>query len=102
MDAYEKDKMCADALHLWGINVQMLMGIEEAAELILGICKLGRGQKTKDNIAEEIADNRVMAYEVMYVLGITEEEVKKHEGFKWARLHERVEEEKLKRHNRGQ
>jgi hypothetical protein len=101
MDAHEKDKMCADAFHLWGINAQMMMGIEEAAELILGICKLGRSQKTKEDIADEIADNRVMAYEIMYVLGITEEEVKKREEFKWNRLKERIEEGKSKKHNRG-
>jgi hypothetical protein len=93
----EKNKMCADALHLWGIYPQMLMGIEEAAELILGICKFNRGQKTAADITDELADNRIMAYQTMRILGISEEEVTAREEFKWNRLQERINADKEKK-----
>jgi hypothetical protein len=97
----EKTTMCTEAVHLWGTYSQILMGVEEAAELIVNVCKFGREQKTKDDVAGEIADNRVMAFQIMHMLGITEDEVKKHEDFKWARLKERIEADKQKRHERG-
>ena len=61
MDDSEKEQLCAEALRLWGCNAQSLMVIEEAAELILSVCKFYRSQATARDIANEIADNRIMA-----------------------------------------
>lgn len=97
----EKDEMCSQASFLWGIQNQIFMVIEELAELTFTICKFDRSQKTAADVAEEIADVRIMSRQLMHMLGITEEDVQKVEAIKWARLGERIEVSKEKRRMRG-
>jgi hypothetical protein len=101
MEEFEKDALCAEALRLWGGNAQALMVIEEAAELILGVCKFYRNQATARDLANEIADNRVMARQLMLMVGIPEETVTNYQEYKWKRLRERVDKSKEEKHNRG-
>ncbi|MBC8546472.1 hypothetical protein H8711_05930 [Clostridiaceae bacterium NSJ-31] len=48
------------ALELWGAEAQTLMAMEEMAELQKELCKHARGKENRKEIAEEIADVRIM------------------------------------------
>lgn len=48
------------AIDKYGANQQMMVAIEEMAELTKELCKNIRGRKNKENIAEEIADVQIM------------------------------------------
>lgn len=48
------------ALALWGAEAQTLMMFEEMAELQKELCKNARGKDNRAEIAEEIADVRIM------------------------------------------
>lgn len=48
------------AIDKYGANQQMMICIEEMAELTKELCKNMRGRKNKENIAEEIADVQIM------------------------------------------
>lgn len=50
---------CA-ALELWGGEAQTVMVFEEMAELQKELCKHARGKDNRKEIAEEIADVRIM------------------------------------------
>lgn len=50
----------AAALALWGAEAQTLMMFEEMAELQKELCKNARGKDNRAEIAEEIADVRIM------------------------------------------
>lgn len=50
---------CA-ALELWGGEAQTLMVMEEMSELQKELCKHARGKDNRKEIAEEIADVRIM------------------------------------------
>lgn len=52
------------ALEKWGIEAQMLMVFEEMAELQKELCKYARGANNRDQIAEEVADVRIMLEQV--------------------------------------
>jgi hypothetical protein len=91
------EELCKDAVQCWGYNAQVMMVIEEAAELILAVCKFGRGKNTSDHITDELADNRVMAKQLMMMVGITEQEVAARTNFKWNRLRTRLVDSKNKR-----
>ena len=53
-------KICRMALDTWGPVDQTVVANEELAELQQALCKSLRGCDNKDNIAEEIADVRIM------------------------------------------
>ena len=48
------------AFYLWGKPAQILMAIEEMAELMKELMKATRGKENKEEIAEEIADVQIM------------------------------------------
>ena len=100
MDALEKAKIYTQCISLWGVHLQTLMVVEELAELIFTISKYNRGKATASDITEEIADCRIMMNQLMYLTGITEEQVKNKENEKMERLKGRVEEAREKRKNR--
>jgi len=101
MDDLEKDRLCMAAIGLWGISAQQSMVVEECSELIFTICKFNRGKKTAAEISEEIADCKIMFYQLMYMLGIPDIEVRAHEDIKWERLKHRIEKAQEEKHNRG-
>ena len=59
MQDYEKAIFRA-ALSKYGANNQMIVAMEECAELIKAICKTLRGMNAYDNISEEMADVSIM------------------------------------------
>ena len=48
------------AIQVFGPDAQVNVAIEEMAELTDAICKLRRGRRTVENVAEEIADVEIM------------------------------------------
>lgn len=52
--------ICLAALELWGGEAQTLMVMEEMSELQKELCKHARGKDNRKEIAEEIADVRIM------------------------------------------
>ena len=53
-------KIYETAIKTWGIDNQIGMLIEEAAEVIHAICKLRRGLITEVSVCEELADLEIM------------------------------------------
>lgn len=53
-ETYEK------ALEVYGLDLQVMMAIEEMSELTKELCKLGRGKGKLDRIVDEIADVTIM------------------------------------------
>ena len=101
MDEIEKIKIYTQCISLWGIPAQMFMVVEELSELIFTISKYGRGKANADNIAEEIADCRIMMNQLMAIVGVSEYQVKTKENEKMERLKGRIEEYRAQRKNRG-
>ncbi len=65
------DEVYKKAVELWGKDLQLSMVIEEASELIKGICKLKRNGFSigaVSNAAEEIADMEIMIEQLKIIL----------------------------------
>jgi len=62
----DSQKLYDEALEQWGMDSQKLMLVEECLELALNIVKTYRAdcQITREDIAEEIADVRIMIEQV--------------------------------------
>lgn len=59
-----------EAIELWGEEAQMLMAIEEMAELTDKLTKYMRGRNVKiESLAEEVADVRIMMEQLEVILG---------------------------------
>jgi NTP pyrophosphatase (non-canonical NTP hydrolase) len=59
------------ALDLWGEEAQIKMAIEECAELIVKLAKLGRNKNgsTEADVAEEVADVEIMLSQLRLIFG---------------------------------
>ena len=80
----------AKALLKWGLDAQLDMAQEEAAELIMAINKLRRSKyRRKSFVAEECADVRIMINQIILGLEI-EKQVEKFTKLKLARLERRL------------
>lgn len=55
-----KDEILKSAIARYGENAQMIIAMEEMAELTKELSKFLRGSHNEDAIAEEIADVRIM------------------------------------------
>ena len=81
----------AAALALWGAEAQTLMMFEEMAELQKELCKNARGKDNRKEIAEEIADVRIML-DQMEILHNCKELSRQYKVEKLLRLLDRIEE----------
>lgn len=79
------------ALALWGAEAQTLMAFEEMAELQKELCKNARGKDNRAEIAEEIADVRIML-DQMEILHNCKELSRQYKVEKLLRLQDRIEE----------
>lgn len=80
----------AKALIKWGLDSQLDMCQEEAAELIMAINKLRRSKyRRKSSVAEEIADTYILIEQVILGLEI-DKSVKKWKELKLKRLERRL------------
>lgn len=95
MNKSEKTKIYSECISRWGVPAQTLMIVEELAELTFTISKYYRAQATTEDIAEEIADCRIMIDQLMYITGITEEQVDDKEKEKMERLKKRIKKSRV-------
>ena len=75
MDNFYAKAVCEAAVHTFGKEHQKLMAIEEMSELTKALCKDTRYPNTPgvlDNIAEEIADVRIMLDQLEFIFGCSE------------------------------
>ena len=66
----------AEARKQWGVKSQLVMGVEECAELQKEICKVYRGDQSLERmhkLAEEIADVELMCDQLEYMFGLANE-----------------------------
>ena len=75
MNTKRKHEIFEKATLAWGVDAQVLMAIEEMAELTKELCKLKRKNYSYTNITiqsliEEIADVRLMVDQVAYMFDI--------------------------------
>lgn len=86
-------KRCVDK---WGRLAQLIMVMEECAELIKEVSKEIRGKGNRKNIIEEIADVQLMIEQLKFMLNITDEEITDATGEKIERLETLLGIEELK------
>lgn len=88
---YEERKAIYEAaLEKWGELAQTMVAIEEMSELTKEICKLHRGKRDMDDLADEIADVTIMLEQLRLIYDINDL-VCAHMDAKVLRLQERVE-----------
>lgn len=80
----------ADAISTFGIENQMMVAVEELAELQKEISKAFRGMFNEQNMIEEIADTEIMIEQVMYYFEISRKEVNAEKDLKLKRLKDRI------------
>lgn len=64
------DQLYKKCLDKWGGNLQTIMCIEEASELVQALTKLMRGGSDLRQVAEEIADLRLMLNQIEFIYGL--------------------------------
>lgn len=77
------------ALRKWGADAQTMMAIEEMSELTKEICKLGRGKRDFNSLADEIADVTIMLEQLRLIYDLNDA-VCAHMDSKIRRLQERL------------
>lgn len=83
-----------EALELWGGEEQLLLLIEEMAELTQAIIKYKRG--IEHNIAEEIADIEILLSQVKMFFN-NDDEIYKWKNFKYERIKNLIAEKVVKK-----
>lgn len=92
MNSFYAKAVCESAVHTWGKEHQKLIAIEEMSELTKALCKDTRYPNTPavlDNVAEEIADVRIMLDQLEHIFACSEQ-VRKYKHKKIKRLADRI------------
>ena len=71
----ENIKLCWEILARYGVEHQMMMVVEESAELQKAICKIFRNEDYIGNFQEELVDVIVVCQQMLLVTGMRPEEV---------------------------
>ena len=72
----EKIKILKMATEKWGKNAQILMALEEMAELSKELLKnMNRNSVNKNNITEEMADVYILLEQLKTIYGILEDDI---------------------------
>ena len=82
-------KMCELAVSKWGYGPQLVILIEECAELVKEACKVLRGNERQDKFIEELADVCVMCKQMQLILQVSDEELEARMEAKMIRTMER-------------
>lgn len=102
MNLQPKDELLyGQACGLWGSDAQLLMLVEECAELQQAVMHLRRDRVSVDDVAGELADVLIMVEQVTCIL-FAHDAVDGAKAAKLQRLRERVAKAQLKRDNEGQ
>lgn len=93
MTPKEVDKICKEALKVWGVVPQIDKTQEECAELIQALNKWKyKPNYPKDRIVEEIADVLIMLEQMKYVFGF--KEIEKFIDIKLKKVKNKLDEKK--------
>lgn len=65
----DKELLFKQILKVWGRDAQILMTIEESAELIQALTHFLRGRASYEKVAEEIADVIIMSQQMRIIFG---------------------------------
>ena len=68
-------KFLEQATNKWGEPIQLIMVVEEIAELIKEISKYFRRKDNRENIIEEVGDVYIMLEQMKIIFNITDEEL---------------------------
>lgn len=85
-----------DIIEFYGKDMQLNICIEEMSELIKELCKVKRGKPNRDNIAEEMADVRIIMEQLLTMFE-NADDVERWYHFKVNRLYERLERDRAER-----
>lgn len=83
------EAVCQEAIDKFGIDSQIMVAIEEMAELTDALCKRKRGRNTPKDIITEIADVQIMMKQLSLIFG--KEAVCAERLRKLYRLHDRLQ-----------
>lgn len=86
----EKD-VFSKAIATFGEQLQVIILFEEMAELQKELCKDFRGKRSRENIADEVADVEIMLAQIKMIYGISDK-VQERREFKISRLAQRLKE----------
>lgn len=86
----ERNRVYDAAIEEFGEEMQLMVAVEELAELQKEVIKHLRGIGIKPNMIEEIADVEIMLEQMKMMLEIKETEVEKVKEYKINRLMERL------------
>lgn len=87
-----KENILQSAINIYGEQPQMIVAMEEMAELIKELSKNIRGENNLENISEEIADVEIMIEQLKLIFNCFDE-VEEWEEKKLKRLKMRLENE---------
>ena len=85
-----KKDLLISAIGKWGKSIQLIMVIEEMAELTKAISKNFRGEDNRDKILEETADVFIMLEQIKIIFNIKQEELNDVIDSKMKRLEKRL------------
>lgn len=89
--SYEERKAVYEtAIEIWGVESQIWMALEEMSELQKEICKLRRGKRDLEALADEIADVTIMLEQLRLIFELNDQ-VSKHMDRKILRLKGRLD-----------
>jgi len=63
------DRILGDCIDAWGMEAQLAIAQEEAAELIVAISHWRRNRIAADKVAEEVADMSLMVEQLSLMVG---------------------------------
>lgn len=69
----ERVLVYADALKTFGLSAQLVVALEELAEVQKEVCKIMRGKGSMLHLAEEVADATIMLEQIRQIFGINPE-----------------------------
>ena len=68
MNDQQREEVLQDAIDTWGANAQLDMTTEETGELIAELGRYWRGRSDEEDLAEEVADVRIMLDQLALML----------------------------------
>ena len=69
----ERSVVYADAAETFGINMQIIVALEELSEVQKELCKALRGNLNVHHLAEEVADATIMLEQLRQMFNINEQ-----------------------------
>ena len=100
MNFNEKIKIVSEAIDHYGPQLQTIVAIEEMSELQKELCKMLRPDPSLwdyEALAEEMADVRLMLFQLQVIHNIPTAELDANEDIKLERLRERMIEERIRK-----